>query len=235
MPFSPAPTFAPLLDLDCRWRTQPCLGETDNGDGLFLEKDRSDGSSLLLLVDVMHHGPQAALLVHHLGGQLLPQTSAENLSPSPLLRLLHSWLLPVCVPGDEQKTFVCALALRVAGQGGLTASNAAQPPPRKKSAAGIDAWDVPGDAPLGAEWSQGAYDEGSLTIQPGEGLLGCTDGVTEAGDPQYNTLLGGFLNGDPGGAGLPGRLFDALQNHAGAGWPADDTTALWLERRGGRV
>lgn len=40
--------------------SQPYQGETVNGDALFAETSRIDGTVLLLLVDVMGHGPKTA-------------------------------------------------------------------------------------------------------------------------------------------------------------------------------
>jgi hypothetical protein len=58
--------------------------------------------------------------------------------------------------------------------------------------------------------------------------------VSEAGTPQFGgALLGAFLLADPLGPGLVDRLFAALHQHVGPRWPADDTTAFWLERPGG--
>ena len=75
------------------------------------------------------------------------------------------------------------------------------------------------------------WTEASLALAGGEGLLGFTDGVSEAGNPQFgHTRLDAFLAADPLGLGLVGRLFAALQLHVGPGWPADDATAFWLER-----
>lgn len=231
MPFNPAPASATFHDFAFRCRTQPCFGETENGDGCFLESDRRDGRSLLLLVDVMHHGPQAALLVYHLAQQLLPQSTAQNLPPGELLRLLHSWLLPVCLVQDEQRSFVCALCVLVTQQGELVGSLAAQPSPvRRTLPPGGVTWELPGDAPLGAMWSLERFADVTLVVPPGEGLLACTDGVPDTGTPSFGTVLNAFVGADPGGPGLLDRLFVALQTHAGHPWPADDTTAFWLER-----
>lgn len=78
------------------------------------------------------------------------------------------------------------------------------------------------------------YAEDVLPLAPGDGLLAFTDGVSEAGNPQFGTaLLDAFLTADPAGPGLVSRLFVRLQQHAATGWPTDDTTAFWLERQTG--
>jgi hypothetical protein len=73
-------------------------------------------------------------------------------------------------------------------------------------------------------------------LQVGQHLLAFTDGVTEAGrgrSQHFEGQLQGFLDALP--AGLPAghvmvRLLQALQIHAGAVWPEDDTTLVCLHR-----
>jgi serine phosphatase RsbU (regulator of sigma subunit) len=68
-------------------------------------------------------------------------------------------------------------------------------------------------------------------------LLAFTDGVTEAGRSHgqlFQGQLHSFLDALPAGlsAGqVVVRLLQALQIHAGAVWPEDDTTLLCLHRR----
>jgi hypothetical protein len=63
MPFRRrAPAFAHQR-FTAFWQTEPCKGEQENGDGLFIEVGRMDGTLLLLLVDVTGQGAAAALTV----------------------------------------------------------------------------------------------------------------------------------------------------------------------------
>jgi hypothetical protein len=229
MPFSSPPAAAPLPGCAFHWQTRPCHGETVSGDDLFLETGRADEQEiLLLLVDVMGHGPSAAAIVAHLRNVLLPDPHCWNLRPAGLLTLLNSWLAPVW---NQESIFVAAQVVLVQVDGKLTGSNAAIPDPRQRTPApGSVAWNLPGGTMLGPVTPQ-AYTEDVLYLAPGHGLLAFTDGVSEAGNPHFGTaLLDAFLVADPLGPGLVGRLFAALHQHVQAGWPADDTTAYWLER-----
>jgi hypothetical protein len=228
MPFFSPPSAAPLLFCFFHWQAQPCHGETISGDDLLLETARADAGALLLLIDVMGHGQPAAAIVAHLRNTLLPDPRCWNLRPARLLTLLNSWLAPVW---DEEGVFVAAQVVLVQPDGNLAGSNAAIPDPRQRTTIpGSVAWNLPGGTMLGPVTPQ-TYNEDLLYLAPGQGLLAFTDGVSEAGNPHFGTtLLDTFLVADPLGPGLVGRLFAALQQHVQAAWPADDTTAYWLER-----
>jgi serine phosphatase RsbU (regulator of sigma subunit) len=235
MPFFPhylPPPTATLLSFAFHWQSQPCHGETVSGDGLFLEIGRiGDQEYLLLLVDVMGHGPPSAAIVDHLRNVLLPDPECWNLGPAQLLTLLNTWLGQVW---DEQGLFVAAQAILVRADGTLVGSNGGIPDPRRRSgAAGSLVWNLRGGTMLGPILPQ-IYAEDMLSLAPGEGVLAFTDGVSEAGNPQFgNALLDAFLTTDALGPGLVARLFVALRQHMQSGWPADDTTAFWLERQVG--
>ena len=228
MPFVVAPAFASLLSFEFHWQSQPCHGETVSGDALFLETVRCDGQYQLLLIDVMHHGPSAAVIVDHLQNMLLPDPACWNLQPASLLTLLNTWLAPVW---DQQQVFVTAQAILLQLDGRLVGSNAAIPDPRHRTTApSVMTWALPGGTMLGPVMPQ-SWTEDVRAIGPGEGLLAFSDGVAEAGKPQFGlTRLDAFLTADPLGWGVISRLFTVLQAHVGTGWPADDTTAFWLER-----
>jgi hypothetical protein len=230
MPFrpTPPPPAVGLLCFEFHWQTRPCFGEVVSGDELFLEDGRADGQVLLLLVDVMGHGPDAAAIVAHLRGVLLPDPACENLGPGQLLTVLNSLLAPVW---DEEGRFVAAQAFLLRAGGEIVGSTAGNPNPRQRTPGPVcTTWQMVGDSFLGFMGGT-VYAEDVLHLQPGEGLLACTDGVTEAGAPEFGqALLDAFLLADPTGPGLVGRLFDALRSHVSAGWPADDSTAFWLER-----
>ena len=229
MPFCIAPPAAPLLCFGFCWQSHPCHGEPVSGDGLFLEVARSGGQEyLLLLVDVMGHGTPAAAVVAHLGTMLLTDPRCWDLRPAGLLTLLNAWLAPVW---DESGIYVTAQAFLLLRDGTVIGSNAAIPNPRQRTATPASVvWNLPGGTMLGPVTPQ-AWTEDMLTLALGEGLLAYTDGVSEAGTPQFGlALLDAFLVADTLGPGLVGRLIGALQQHAPIDWPGDDTTAFWLER-----
>jgi hypothetical protein len=230
MPFTSPPPAGRLLGFDFHWRECPCFGETASGDGLFLEVGRRDGQVLLLLVDVMGHGPAAAEVVADLRDLILPLPDCADLSPGQLLTLLNSLVAPFW---HDRSTFVAAQAFLVAPTGDVVGSTAGIPAPLRRTAGPSCApWDLSG-GPLLGPVDGSVYAEDVLSLPPGDGLLACTDGVSEAGTPQFGAaLLGAFLLADPLGPGLVDRLFTALHQPVGPQWPEDDTTTFWLERPG---
>ena len=209
MPFAVAPGAASLSGFAFHWHSQPCHGEIVSGDGLFIENPRRDEQHQLLLIDVMHHGATAAGIVDHIRDVLLPDPACWDLRPAGLLTLLNTWLIPVW---EEQQIYVTAQAFLVQGDGTLVGSNAAIPDPRHRTLAPASVtWALPGGTMLGPVSPQ-TWTEGSLALAGGEGLLGFTDGVSEAGNPQFGqTHLDAFLAADPLGPGLIDRLFAALR------------------------
>jgi hypothetical protein len=169
------------------------------------------------------------VIVDHLRGVLLPDPLCWKLGPAGLLTLLNIWLAPVW---DESGIFVAAQALLLQADGTLLGSNAAIPAPRRRTVPpGSVAWNLPGGAMLGPVTPQ-TWTEDALALAAGEGLLAFTDGVSEAGNPQFGQAhLDAFLTGDPLGPGLVSRLFAAVATHVGPGWPADDATAFWLQTK----
>jgi hypothetical protein len=168
MPFAIAPARAALLSFAFHWQSQPCHGYSASGDALFLEQGRQDEQYQLLLIDVMGHGPDAAVIVDHLQNVLLPDPVCWNLRPAGLLALLNAWLAPVW---DEQQLFVAAQAFLVQADGTLIGANAAIPDPRHRTAAPASfPWNLPGGTMLGPVTPQ-AWNEDTLSLAAGEGLL----------------------------------------------------------------
>jgi serine phosphatase RsbU (regulator of sigma subunit) len=98
-------------------------------------------------------------------------------------------------------------------------------------------WSVPGGTFLGVAQPDEVYQEGSEALPAGQQFLAFTDGVTEAGHSRrqlFHGQLQGFLDTLPAGLSVGQvvvRLLQALQIHAGADWPEDDTTLVCLQRR----
>jgi sigma-B regulation protein RsbU (phosphoserine phosphatase) len=209
-------------------------GETVDGDAVFFSRDRSDGRFLFLLIDVAGHGQPAADVVDEVR-LFLQDPVCENQQPGALLQILNGMLQQTFAAIGR---FVAALAVLFDVHGNLTASNAGQPEPWiGQSGASWQVWMVPGGTFLGVPEPDEEYQEGPATLQVGQHLLAFTDGVTEAGRSHgqlFQGQLPGFLNALPGGlsAGqVVVRLLQALQIHAGAAWPEDDTTLVCVHRR----
>ncbi len=209
-------------------------GETIDGDAVFLSCGRSDGGALLLLVDVAGHGQPAADVVAEVR-LLLQDPICANRRPADLLQLLNGMLQQAFAATTR---FVAALAVLFEDNGNLAASNAGQPLPWiGQPGAAWQEWAVPGGTFLGVAQPDEAYPEGAAALGVGQLLLTFTDGVTEAGASHgqlFQGQLPGFLQALP--VGLPAgqvvvRLLQALQVHAGAAWPEDDTTVVCLHRR----
>jgi hypothetical protein len=91
MPFQPIPPDVVLPGFEMAAATLPCHGETVNGDGLFVETGRTDGAYLLLLVDVMGHGPRTVVTMNSLRNSLRDPIYG-NRQPAELLMRLHGVL-----------------------------------------------------------------------------------------------------------------------------------------------
>jgi sigma-B regulation protein RsbU (phosphoserine phosphatase) len=209
-------------------------GETVSGDAIFPSHNRLDGRFLFLLIDVAGHGqPTAGIVAEvHL---FLQDPVCHNQQPAALLQVLNGMLQQTFAATGR---FVAGLAVLLDGQGNLIASNAGQPLPWiGQPLANWQEWAVPGGTFLGVAQPDEEYQEGPATLQVGEQLLVFTDGVSEAGRSRgvlFHGQLQAFLDALPAGSSAGQavvRLLQALQIHAGAAWPEDDTTVVCLHRQ----
>ncbi len=215
------------------WANQPHRGEAVSGDDLFEEVGRTDARQLLLLIDVMGHGPAAAQIVHLLGSHLLQDAQCQNLTPADLLTTLHGMLEPAFATSGE---FVAALALLADGRTGtILGGAAALPEPWLEGVGGWQPWSCAVGPPLGLPFPEITYQHNALTLAPGQRLLAFTDGVIEAGaglGSQYqHGRLQAFLarlTPDQAPDRIVALLLADLQDHAGPLWPQDDTSILCL-------
>jgi hypothetical protein len=217
-------------------------GEAVGGDAIFEEVHRQDGKHLFLIVDVMGHGGSAARLVGELREHYLPiwlhgQPVCEDRQPGELLTVLYELLRNEFFTSGK---LLAAQAVLIDDNGVVIASNAGLPLPwLGLPIAGWIPWAVEGGPLLGFPVPDATYANETTTLPPGWKLLAFTDGVTEAGCQRQPAAL--FVNGPLEAflAGLPAglsagqvvvRLLQALQIHARAAWPEDDTTVLCLYR-----
>jgi serine phosphatase RsbU (regulator of sigma subunit) len=236
MPFQRPPASFAHPGITTVWRSQACSGETNSGDGLFLESGRADGSMLFLIVDVMGHGDDASQTVNLLESRPLPDLSCQDLSPADLLKVLHGMLESEWVTTGR---FVTALALLIDGtQGTVKASNAALPEPFVgRPGDSWQSWRLPGVSPLGLPIPDGEFAQAARHLATGEQVLAFTDGVSEAGAAHGTQFQHGplqtWLKGLPGGLVVDqvvSQLYQAAQAYVGAGWPEDDLTVLGVQR-----
>jgi sigma-B regulation protein RsbU (phosphoserine phosphatase) len=121
--------------------------------------------------------------------------------------------------------------------GRLTYANAGQEPPIVVRADGlVDHLDIGG--PVLGLLSTAAYDFGTATLRPGDILVACSDGVTEArnvnGDEYGSARLAAALAGMHGREpeAILERVLGSVREFAGREPQADDITALVLRFRG---
>ncbi len=234
MPFAVFDSSAVIPGFDFFPALLLAQGETANGDAVFPECDRLDGCCCFLLIDVAGHGQPAADIVAEVR-LLLQDPVCEKQQPANLLQILNGMLQQTFAATNR---FVAALAVLFDVHGQLIGSNAGQPEPwLGQPGAAWQPWTVPGGTFLGVAQPDEEYQEGPAVLPVGQQLLAFTDGVTEAGRSQgrlFQGQLQAFLAGLPPGlsAGqVVVRLLQALQIHAGAVWPEDDTTLVSLQRR----
>jgi hypothetical protein len=237
MPFHAFPPTPAAPGIEFAGRTEPFHGETANGDGLFFETGRVDGSLLVLLVDITHHGPGTSVTMDTIRAAL-GEPAAENRGPAGLLGWLHSALAP---QWDATGNFAAAIAVLVsAPDKGVTAANAAQPSPYLRfPGADCREWNWPGNPPLGIPDIDMGLADVSMAFPVGAAFLGFTDGVSEGGAKSgvaqfQRGGLAALLGGLPAGATpaeVVQRLETALRAHVGPSWPDDDTTLFCVRHR----
>lgn len=234
MPFSELLHDGAVGAIDFHSRSVPAHGHALSGDGLWMETGRPEPEALFLLVDVMGHGSPAAAVVTLLDRQMLRDPHCQKRSPTDLIHTLHGMLQPLWA-GTQR--FVAALALLVNGQTGVIEGCAAGLPFPVVGRPGCNwsLWRLPAGGLLGVPMV-GAFVPATTQLEPEQMLLAFTDGVIEAGAPSaqfgYERLITFLRQLPPGmsGAEVLRALFGALQQHEGANWPRDDTTALCLTR-----
>lgn len=243
---------SPSLGGQLHWTSVCFANQHEGGDGLFVETDRNDGRTLLLLIDIEGHGDEVACRLNDLASPAhLGHQDCQNLFPAELLLELHSlmgivWAMNSLMTDQEW----CAEALAFllpAGDEDVVLSRAGLIHPWIGSQDAWSPWNPDANLQLGVYSMRGnrlgpahglEYSNHSHSIAPGDLLLGFTDGVGEAGVRSDRTPFQGgrleeFLR--QAGTHLPPAalleaLFAELQAYEGDRWPGDDVTAFCWRR-----
>ena len=207
--------------------TRMCSASAVSGD-LFDLVPLGDQRVFVCIGDVTGHGLGAALFMARTVG-LMRLLAHQIASPGELLAQLNERLCDSRSNGPYV-TMLCGVLDGASGQ--FTYANAGHCPPLKLTNSGAELLPLPKGVLLGA-FPGLPYAEMAITLEPGEGLLLYTDGLTEAENPEGEAfglercchlttpsdpdqLLNGLLEA--------WRAFSALDP------PADDCALLALQR-----
>jgi serine phosphatase RsbU (regulator of sigma subunit) len=207
----------------------PC--RTIGGD-FFDYLDLPGGAFGFTLGDVAGKGPPAALLAATVQSNFAAQAPVAE-HPADLMTRLNVALLRRAVDARFATMFFGAIT----ADGVMQYSNAGQEPPAVVRADGtVDHLDVGG--PVLGLLSSATYDHATASLNPGDLVLLCSDGVTEARNPdgdEFGASRLSMLLRDAHGQ-EPEAVLDlvlkAVREFAGREPQADDITALVLRYRG---
>ena len=227
----PAPTGEPF---DGRFLITATLQPAREVGGDLYDFFLLDGQRLALAIaDVADKGMPAALLMARVTG-LLRAISRRETGPDEILRELDVRLSQ----GNDMCMFVTMACAILDGETGeLRYASAGHERPLLRRAGGATTvWVVDGGPALGFGGGNG-FPVWVTTLAPGDALVLCTDGVTEAFDAhghafgleRFRTVVAD-TPADALGA-LPGRLVEAIERFSVGGAPRDDLALLALQYR----
>lgn len=207
-----------------------------NGDAVFMEIERDDGDTLILLLDAVHHGDDAAKLIDYIQTELLRDSRVSNQSPEKLLNLLHGLLAPALEEGTEfTGKFACASATRLSADGRSCeiVSGALPHPFFSPDGQNWEQIKCNGAALGWSHFPECAPKPQTLTVSPTSRLVLCSDGVTEAFNENETEQITneeichslGIPNVQSTAEQLQ-ALFQSLQSYSQSHWLSDDTTAV---------
>jgi Stage II sporulation protein E (SpoIIE) len=154
------------------------LPAAEVGGDFFQVVRLNSGRTLIVIGDVSGKGLRAAMIVSLIVG-MLRTVCGYTEDPAEILGKLNH-----CLGGHLHEGFVTCLALRLEEKGRLTLANAGHIPPY------VNGTEVqfPGSLPLGLK-DNATYDQTTLQMAAGDGVVLLTDGVAEAANDQ-RMLLG---------------------------------------------
>lgn len=223
-------TFPPFgaFELDARMTPAREVGG-DFYDVFMIDEDRLG----IVVADVSGKGVPAAFFML-ISRTLMKAVGSEGEAPAAALARLNELL----AADNEQMMFVTlfyGVLERTSGR--FVFANAGHNPPVIRRADGRVEW-LNAAAGIALAVMPGLdYEEGGVTLEPGDALLLYTDGVTEAndstgelfGDARLEATLAATEGGAP--EELVERVFAAVQDFALGEPQADDLTAVGLRRR----
>lgn len=189
------------------------------------------GPLAMLIADAAGHGPAAAVVTAMLNAILYAYPYREGDGPASVLAYANEHLYAKRLEG----TFVTAfLAQYNPATRELTYARAGHTPPLLKNPASSDGsvarLDAVGGIPLGV-LDNTAFENATITLQPGQTLVMYTDGITEAMSPRGEMFgVEGIeraleqCSGEP--ACVVNSLTTALREHEDGVRPADDQTIV---------
>ena len=215
--------------LDLAASTVPC--RTIGGD-FFDYIELADGAVGFTLGDVAGKGPPAALLAATVQSHFVANAPIAS-DPADLMARLNRALLRRAVEARFATMFYGVLL----PDGELAYTNAGQEPPIVVRASGeLTSLDVGG--PVMGLLPSASYDWARLSLAPGDIVVICSDGVTEARNPagdeygldRLGALLASAHGGDPDA--LVAQVLASVKEFAGTEPPGDDVTLMVLRYRG---
>jgi len=228
------PTRFPVVEgLDFFARTLPAR---DMGGDFYDVFRLSKGNLGLVIADVSGKGVPAAFYMA-VARTLIRATAAHAASPGDCMGQVNRLLYRHDVKGMFVSVFYGVLDTNAWT---LTFANAGHPPPLVISPAGdgeglVITLDGGEGTVLGIDEEQ-TYEEGSVDLDPGEGIYFYTDGLTEALDGDNNAFgeerLWRCLSGTAAGSAsdLAGAVTKAIAEFVGDADQHDDITSLAVKR-----
>ncbi|MCB2204694.1 SpoIIE family protein phosphatase [bacterium] len=192
-----------------------------------------DGRVLLVIADVTGKGVPASLLVNSLHAALHMHLD-HALNMSSLVQRLNTFLYE-STPPNAFVTF--QIAVLHPGSGEVEVVNAGHNPALHHLNGSVVETGHGRHLPLGCVAATKGYSSERYMLQPGEGMMLFTDGITEAmnakqipwGQEHLVTLLDGHR--DHSAAMLLGLVVAELQQYAEGAEQSDDITAVYFRRR----
>lgn len=228
--------FPVVRGLDVFARTVPA--KTVGGDFYDVFELGPPGKLGLVIADVSGKGIPAAFYMA-VARTLIRATAPGTASPGECLAEVNGLLCRHEMPGMFVSVFYGVLDT---GSWRLTFANGGHPPPLLVSPAGpgeglIEALEGGEGTLLGIDEGQ-AYEEGEVSLAPGDGVFFYTDGLTEAFDFEDNPFgeerLWGCLSATAAGSAsdIAGATAAAIADFVGDAAPHDDITSLVIKRVG---
>ncbi len=190
-----------------------------------------DGRIAVVIGDVTDKGVPAALVMATTRS-LLREAAQQLVEPAPVLMRVNA-NLHADIPSNMFVT--CQYAVIDPAVGEVVLANAGHSLPYVHHGGGVSELRATG-LPLGM-MPDAKYDEVTAVIQPGQGLLLHSDGLSEAHDPDGEMFgvprLMGLIGKHPGGIELIDLLLAELADFTGPAWEVeDDVTLVSLYRAG---